>query len=320
MFSIDQYNAARDSAVLIDALLQESIALTGADRASFLHSLLTNDVAHLAKGKGVYAAYLTPQGRMISDMRVIETGDRILLNVERGMAAPLADRFDKLVFSEDVQARDLTAGLTALALHGPSAARMIQTATGISVAELVSQYDNVTSGAMTIVRDDALGLPGYDMYVPSHDAAAMRARLMEAGATSASVDTAETLRIEAMRPRFGIDMDADTIPLEAGLESRAISFTKGCYVGQEVIIRVMHRGHGRVARRLVSIIIPGGPVPARGTQITLADRSVGEITSAAGSPKHGAPFALGYVQRDHAAPGTELTVSGSQARVYQTVN
>ena len=320
MFSIDQYNAAHNSAALMDRSAQGTIALTGSDRASFLHALLTNDIASLASGRGVYAAYLTPQGRMISDMRVIETGVRMLLTVERQIAAPLAERFDKLIFSEDVQAKDLTSDLTAIGVHGPSAARMIQQATGISVIELANQYDNITSDSMTIVRDDALGLPGYDVYVPTGGADVLRANLVEAGAVTATEETGETLRIEAARPRFGIDMNTDTIPLEAGLEDRAISFTKGCYVGQEVIIRVMHRGHGRVARRLVSIVVTDGTVPARGNKIQVGDRVVGEITSAAVSPRLGAPLALGYVQREHAAPGTELTVSGSQARVYQPVN
>ena len=319
MFSVEQYNAAHNSAALIDRSSQGTIALTGGDRASFLHALLTNDIAGLAKGRGVYAAYLTPQGRMISDMRVIETGSRMLLCVERDVAAPLATRLDTLIFSEDVQVKDATGELAALSLYGPSAARMIQRATGMSVADLANQYDNVTSESVSVVRDDGLGVPGFDMYVPKGDDDIL-AKLTEAGAVAAGEETAETLRIEAGRPRFGIDMNTDTIPLEAGLEDRAISFTKGCYVGQEVIIRVMHRGHGRVARRLVMIALPGGSVPARGDKIHLGDRVVGEITSATASPKLGSPLALGYVQRDHAAVGTELTVNGSEARVYQPVN
>jgi folate-binding protein YgfZ len=320
MFSIDDYNAAHSSAVLIHRSSQGTIALTGGDRASFLHALLTNDIASVAKGRGVYAAYLTPQGRMISDMRVIETGARMLLSVERDIAAPLAERFDKLIFSEDVQPKDVTSDLAAIGMHGPSAARMIQQATGISLHDLADQYDNITAESVTIVRDDALGLPGYDVYVPADAADVMRGKLAEAGAVSASEETSETLRIEAARPRFGIDMNTDTIPLEAGLENRAISFTKGCYVGQEVIIRVMHRGHGRVARRLVSIVVADGTVPERGGKIQVGDRVVGEITSATRSPRLGAALALGYVQRDHAAAGTEVTVGGSQARVYQPVN
>jgi folate-binding protein YgfZ len=319
MFSVDQYNAAHHSAALIDRSSQGTIALTGGDRASFLHALLTNDIAGLAKGRGVYAAYLTPQGRMISDMLVIETGSRMLLRVERDVAAPLAARFDTLIFSEDVQVKDATGELAAMGVYGPSAARMIQRATGVSVADLVNQYDNVTSESVSIVREDGLGIPGFDLYLPKSDED-IRAKLMEAGAVAASEETAETLRIEAGRPRFGIDMNTDTIPLEAGLEDRAISFTKGCYVGQEVIIRVMHRGHGRVARRLVMIVVPGGLVPARGDKIHVGDRIVGEITSATASPKLGSPLALGYVQRDHAAAGTELSVNGSEARVYQPVN
>jgi folate-binding protein YgfZ len=320
MFSVDQYNAAHHSAALIDRSSQGTIALTGADRASFLHALLTNDIARLAMGRGVYAAYLTPQGRMISDMRVLETGNRMLLSVEREIARPLAERFDKLIFSEDVQARDATGELAVIGVLGPSAARMIQQATGVSVADLADQFDNVTTEALTVVRDDAFGVPGYDVYVPRGDADAVRAKLVEAGAMEASDETREALRIEAARPRFGIDMNTETIPLEAGLESRAISFTKGCYVGQEVIIRVMHRGHGRVARRLVSIVMADARVPSRGDKIHVADRVVGEITSATSSPRHGAPLALGYVQRDHATAGTELTVNGSPARVYQPVN
>ena len=320
MFSIDHYNAAHHAAIFIDRASQGTIALTGADRASFLHALLTNDIVVLTSGRGAYAAYLTPQGRMISDMRVLETGSRVLLGVERDVAGPLAERFDKLVFSEDVQAKDVSGELNVIGVHGPSAARMIQKAAGISVIDLAAQYDSMTSESRTIVRDDALGLPGYDVYVPANDADALRAKLIEAGTVAASEETGETLRIEAGRPRFGVDMNTDTIPLEAGIEDRAISFTKGCYVGQEVIIRVMHRGHGRVARRLVSIVLTGETVPARGAKIHIGDRVVGEITSATASPKIGAPLALGYVQRDHAVPGTELRVDESQARVYQPVD
>ena len=319
MFSVDEYNAARSSAALIERASQGTVALTGADRASFLHALLTNDIATLSRGKGVYAAYLTPQGRMISDMRVIETGSRLLLSVDRGVAAPLAERFDKLIFSEDVQVRHAT-DVAVLGVHGPSAARMIQQATGLSVADLLGQYENLSVDSLTVVRDDALGVPGFDIYVPAADRDAIHTKLTAAGAVEASEETAETLRIEAGRPRFGIDMNTDTIPLEAGLEDRAISFTKGCYVGQEVIVRVMHRGHGRVARRLVSIVIVNGSVPAHGDRILRGDRVVGEITSATQSPKLGGPLALGYVKREDADAGTELIVGSSEARVYQAVN
>jgi folate-binding protein YgfZ len=320
MFSLDQYRAAHTAAVMVDASAQGTIALTGADRAAFLHGLLTNDVASLTPGRGTYAAYLTPQGRMISDMRVIETGSRMLLAVSRHVAAELAGRLDRLVFSEDVHVHDVTDELDVIGVHGPSASAMIQRATGVSVADLTRQYDNVSVDSMTIVRDDAVGVQGFDVYAPGHDADVWRQRLHSAGAVAASGETHETLRIEAGRPRFGVDMNTDTIPLEAGIEDRAISFTKGCYVGQEVIVRVMHRGHGRVARRLVLVVMPSGKVPAPGDGIFAGDRQVGAITSAAESPKLGSALAFGYVQRDHAAAATDLRVNGLEARVYQAVD
>jgi folate-binding protein YgfZ len=320
MSSLDPYAAAHASAVMFDRASQGTIVLTGGDRRSFLHALLTNDIARLTEGTGTYAAYLTPQGRMIADMRVIETGGSVLLGVERDVAGPLAARLDTLIFSEDVQVRDASDAIDVVGVHGPSAPDIIQRACGVRVADLSDQYDNRTANAVTVVRDDALGLPGFDLYAPKAEADALRVRLERARVVKAGDDTYELLRIEAGRPRFGVDMTTDTIPLEAGLDDRAISLTKGCYVGQEVIVRVLHRGHGRVARRLVSIAVSNAQVPARGDKVLAGDRPVGEITSAAASPRIGSPLALGYVQRDYAVPGTELTVNGSEARVLQTVN
>lgn len=322
MFSLDQYAAAHESAVLIEHSSRGTVVLTGSDRRSFLHALLTNDIASLVPGKGTYAAYLTPQGRMISDMRVIETPDQMFLGVERATAMPLAERLDRLIFSEDVQVRDATPELEELGVYGPTAADCVQRAAGISVRTLNAEYDSVTA-ALTIVRDESFGVPGFALYVARSEpggVSAIREKLLGAGVLPANAETLETLRLEAGRPRFGIDMTTDTIPLEAGIEDRAISFTKGCYVGQEVIVRVMHRGHGRVARRLVRLVLPAGSFPPPGEKIFSGDREIGEITSAAESPKARAPLAFGYVHRDHAAPETELTVGGSKARVYQPVD
>ena len=250
---------------------------------------------------------------MIADMRVIETGERLLLGVAASVAAGLAARLDRLVFSEDVQAKDVSGELAEVGVHGPGAAALVERATGVPVAGLAHQYDNLTSAweragdcPMTVVRDDGFGVPGFDIYVDHVDGASLRQALLGAGAVMASDETLEALRLEAGRPRFGIDMDTETIPLEAGIEDRAISFTKGCYVGQEVIVRVMHRGHGRVARRLVRLVLPGCAVPSRGDKVFSGDQQVGEVTSAAESPKAGAPMAMAYVHRDYAAPGTEL--------------
>jgi folate-binding protein YgfZ len=320
MSSIDQYAAARTWAVVFDRSAEGKVIFTGSDRRSFLHGLLTNDIVNLTSGTGAYAAYLTPQGRMISDMRVIETGEHLLLAVDASIAPALSARFEKLIFSEDVQVRDATGELDQMGVHGPAAAAAIERATGISVAGLANQYDNVSSPRLTIVRDDALGVPGFDIYVERSEGTVLRSKLEAAGVASAGDDLYETLRVEAGRPRFGIDMTTDTIPLEAGIEDRAINFAKGCYVGQEVIVRVMHRGHGRVARRLVRLVLPDAAVPSRGDRIFAGARDVGEITSAVRRPNTGDAMAMGYVHRDYASPEAELSVNGSQARVYEPID
>ena len=127
---------------------------------------------------------------------------------------------------------------------------------------------------------------------------------------------AEAIRIEAGIPLFHRDMDEQTIPLEAGLESRAISFSKGCYVGQEVVIRVLHRGHGRVARKLTGLVLEGD-APAAGASVRAADREIGHVTSAAMSPALGRPIALAYLHRDFLAPGTAVTVDGVHGEVRE---
>ena len=144
------------------------------------------------------------------------------------------------------------------------------------------------------------------------------AQLRGHGAIEVDAAAIETTRIEAGRPRFGVDMTEDTIPLEAGIEDRAISRTKGCYVGQEIIIRVLDRGHGRVARRLVGLKLAAPVLPSRGDAIRAGDREIGHVTSAAHSPMLETPIALGYVHRDFTEPGTAVIIGGQPATVVDT--
>ena len=262
---------------------------------------------------------------MISDVRVVETGLEMLLDVEPSVGDSLSARLDSLIFSEDVQVKNVTRELAEIGIHGPLAAKVLESAVGIPAARLqsLSEYDNVraSGSSVTVVRDHAFGVVGFDVYLPVQDARALIGALIRAGAVSASAETAEVLRIEAGRPKFALDMDTETIPLEAGIEDRAISLTKGCYVGQEVIVRVLHRGHGRVARKLVWLDVEGSAVPARGDLILSGAQEIGRITSAAFSPQAHAPLALGYVQRDFLAAGTAVAVKSGggmlQAKVRQ---
>jgi folate-binding protein YgfZ len=315
------YDAARRRAAFIDRSDRGRILVSGADRASYLQGLLTNDIPALQSGQGCYAAYLTAQGRMIADLHVYELGDVILLAMSGDVKATVLAKLDQFIFTEDVQLGDVSATFAQIAVVGPEAAAAVARLTGMTEATLLAMPDHANArtewqGAPAILtRINDAGEPGYDVYIETALAGAFTAALVDAGVVGLDEEIANAVRIEAGVPLFHRDMDEDTIPLEAGIEAHAISFTKGCYVGQEVIIRVMHRGHGRVARKLVGLLIEGVGIPASGTPVHAAERDVGRVTSSTWSPALDRPIALGYVHRDFVEPGTRLSVAGAPAEV-----
>jgi folate-binding protein YgfZ len=256
MFSLDGYKAVTSNGGVVRRADRSVLAVSGADRAAWLQGLLTNDVGALKDGEVLYSAYLTPQGRMTSDMHVTARGDRILLDVPRTLAATLRDKLDGLIFSEDAHVTDESAGLS----------------------------------VWTVIRRDEL-VTVIDESLPDEFA----------GLVEINLDTFEVIRIERGVPRFLADMGDDTIPLEAGIEDRAISFTKGCYVGQEIIVRVTHRGGGRVAKRLVPLRWMAWDYAEGGTQfrgqLFAGKREVGRVTSAAFSLGQDTVVGLGCVHR-----------------------
>jgi folate-binding protein YgfZ len=275
MFSLDGYQAVQATGGVVRRTDRRVLAVSGADRASWLQGLLTNDVQAMAEGEIRYAAWLTPQGRMITDMNVAAHGDRLLLDVPAPLAAALRDRLDGLIFSEDVHVSD------------ESGRVLVWTVVNHAFTEVVAE-----------------SLPAEFKPLPEID-----------------LDTFDVIRIERGVPKFLADMDEDTIPLEAGIEDRAISFSKGCYVGQEVIVRVTTRGGGRVARRLVrwhgDDSAPVVPMPE--SRIFSFDRDIGRVTSSAFSPSLNKVIGLGYVHRDFAAAGTEVTIVWNDARIKAVV-
>ena len=313
------YTALHAGAGLIDRSRLGRIVLTGADRRSYLQGLLTNDIAALTAGTGCYAALLTAQGRMIADMRVLELGDAVLLDVSPIAAATVRAHLERFVFSEDVEVRDVTGERGEIGVYGPGAVAIVSRLANASVDHLPlfgSVQASFDGSPLLAVRSDEAGVDGYDLIVDRAAVEALTAALIDAGGVPVDDEAAEAVRIEAGRPRFGQDMTEETIPLEAGIEDRAISRTKGCYVGQEVIIRVVDRGQGRVARRLVGLMLPPeAPVPAAGAHIASGARAIGRVTSATRSPALGRPIALGYVHRDFVSPGTEVTVGETPAVV-----
>jgi len=319
---LETYAAVRQGAGVIDRSTRGRIVVRGADRKTFLHALLTNDIALLAPGTGCYAAFLTPQGRMIADMQVFELGEVMLLDVAREVKDLLLERFDQVIFSEDVQLGDVSDAWGCVGVYGPQAVDVA----GRALAGDLSQYGPFQNsraefqGELVVVaRSDGFGLPGILLFTAAERIPALTETLLASGAVPLSTDVAEVLRVEAGDPAFLVDMTDDTIPLEAGIETRAISYLKGCYPGQEVIIRIRDRGHGKVARKLVGLTIAGNDVPAAGSRIVDGDKDVGHVTSAVFSPSLAIPIALGYVHRDFTAPGSTVTIVGGDRRVPGTV-
>jgi folate-binding protein YgfZ len=336
------YEAIEKTSGVIDRSGEGRVRVTGADRVAWLQGLLTNDIAALAPGSGCYAAYLTPQGRMISDVRVLNRGEFLLLDLPAAQKDAVLQRLDLFIITEDVTLEDVTASLARIGLHGRglwqtlSACVELPAGAPISYSSPLAEHASIAAtfrGTDVIVAGSwDTGLPGVDLYIAADAAAALRDALLAAGAELVDDEAWEARRVEAGRPRFGVDMNEDTIPLEAGIEDRAISFTKGCYVGQEIIIRVMHRGGGRVARKLVGLAPAGdaaaatsdaftpGQGPGPGAPIFSGDRQIGQLTSVAQSPALGHWIALGYVHRDFVSPGAPVRIGPDGSRVEARVS
>lgn len=305
MYSQEGYRALRHAAAVVRREDRGLLAASGSERLPWLQGLVTNDVAALMPGVAMAAAYLTPQGRMITDLRVINAVDRTYLDVPAALASSLRVRLDALIFAEDASiAEENDAAI--VEVHGPDAAQVIEAAA-------------LSDAVAVVARDDVYRLPGFALVVRRKADEAVLHALVAAGAVPISLETLDVVRIEAGRPAFLVDMDEHTIPLEAGIEDRAISFSKGCYVGQEVIIRVMHRGQGRVAKQLVGLLFAKGDTPHHGNTIASGEREIGRVTSAAWSPALERPIALGYVHRDFVDEGTQVDVVDNGNRVTATV-
>ena len=331
-FSLDQYKAVRDGAGVVDSSDRGKIAVFGADRIDYLQGLLTNDIGRLVPGTGCYAAFLTPQGRMIAALQVLALDDAILLEVHPEVKDALIEKLQELIFTEDVQITDWTNTLASLGLYGPKSALVLATAlasnnsTNNPTVKQIASYEeygncrySVHGTSVIVARINDLGGIGFHLYVEIRLLSRFHKTLLTSGAIDVNSETLEVLRIEVGRPLFKVDMDETTIPLEAGIEDRAISYTKGCYVGQEMIARILHRGQGKVLRKLVGLTFETTILPQRGVLLHSGGREVGWLTSVAFSRNLRKPIALGYVHRDLAVPGSVVEVVHEDHRLTAVI-
>jgi tRNA-modifying protein YgfZ len=301
---MDAYAAMTEGAALVDRSESGKLALTGAGAKEFLNGQVSNEIEELKPGTGCYAALLTHKGKMLADLRVLDTEGELLLLCERPALQSLFDalRRFKIGFDCELHKRTLERGL--LSLIGPRAQELAGEVGG-------DEHDNapgqIAGADVLLVRTDA----GIDVVCDSADTDRVREALVTAGAVAADEAAAEILRVEHGRPRYGADLDDSVIPQEAGLNERAVSFTKGCYVGQETVARLHWRG--KPNRHLRGLRL--GEEVAGGTELRLGDRAVGTLTSVVASPRLG-PIGLALVRRE-AQPGDVLDAGGVSAEVVE---
>lgn len=301
MATDDAQRALRQGCALLDRSEQGKLALTGSEAKGFLNGQVTNDVEALEAGRGQYAALLTHKGKMLGDLRVVDTGAELLVLCERVALQALFDTVRRAILGHDAQLHKRTLQRGLLALIGPRA-RAVAGA-DLPDEEHANHPARVAGADVLLVATDA----GVDVVCQAEDTDAVRSALVAAGAVEVSEAEAEVLRVESGRPRYGVDLDDTVIPQEAGLNERAVSFTKGCYVGQETVARLFYRGKPNRHLRGLRLSAPVRP----GEELRLESKAVGRITSVADSPVHGA-IALGYVRRE-AAPGDTVTVGEGPA-------
>ena len=313
---LDEYFAVRNNVGIVDLSHRGRLRLSGREHIKFLQGMLTNDISGLEEGKGQYATLLTVKGRMISDMKVYRDNDHVLLDLEPGLGEKIKELLTRFRLSYKANIEDITESLSLASVHGPDSQKLLQKTFAEEIPELdeYSFTKREMAGFQTmIVRTNRTGQEGYDIFTPPGQLETLWRSLTENGdefhLKQVGLDTMETLRIEAAIPRYGVDMDENTIPIEAGLW-HALSFEKGCYVGQEVIARIKWRGH--VNRHLAGLEIEGQALPMSGDKMMHEDREVGYITSSTYSPSLRKSIALCYIRREFIEPGTKLEINGEK--------
>jgi aminomethyltransferase len=317
----DPVQLVRRAAGLFQLEERGLIEVRGADRVRWLAGQLSNDVAGLEAGgarSGCYALLLTPQGRIVADLHVLARPDAFWLETEHAALGAALERLDRYLIADEVELVEPRRAVVRLGIEGPRTPAVLASLLGRSVQLPAESGTEVAiAGASVLVA--AFGWSGeaaLQLFVPSQAAAEVEGAVRQAGASEGLIDAGpealEVLRIEAGIPRFGRELDPEVLPAEARLLERGVCFTKGCYIGQEVVARMHSRG--QVKHLLVGLAVEGATPPAAGAALEVDSRRVGEVTSSAHSPSAGC-VALGYVRRPHDAPGTLVRVEERAARV-----
>lgn len=331
-----EYAALGNGALLVDRSHRGRVRISGPKAAEMVTGLVTNDVMSLAPGQGQYAAALTPKGKIVADVRIFAVAaspalslstpaavDSLLVDAPARAAAGWLDMVRKFINPRVAPYRDESESLGDLGVFGPQARRVVAEVTGVTGAALsaLPSYAHVSADVegtpVTVARAPELGVDGFELFAPAGATAMLAARLLRAGAVRGGLAAWELARVEAGRPEWGLDIDESTIPQEANFdELHAISYTKGCYVGQETVARVHFRGH--VNRHLRGLRFAQHALPPfRAVLVDATGKPVGEVRSTAHSPQLG-PIALAMVRRE-VGLGDSVTVRWESGETVATV-
>src|SRR5438477_10700202 len=293
------------------------IKLTGRDRVRWLNGMVTNNIRDLPPGHGVYAFVLNAQGHILGDLYAYNSGESLLVDTDRAQLEKMLSFFRKYIIMDKVEAEDISDKLVSVGIAGPRSRELLKAA-GVQFPQLETlHFAEITwqQTSVTVVRGDNPLVESYELWSAPDYSKTLRQALADAGAKSIGAATVELLRIAAGIPRYGQDIRERDLPQETEQE-RALNFTKGCYIGQEIVERI--RSRGAVHRKFTGFEIEG-PLPVPGTKVQAAGKDVGEVTSAASLPVDAGErkVALGYCRREVATPGREVTIEGVTARISQ---
>lgn len=317
--SAAEYDAVRAHAGWLDLADRAVLEVTGPDSVEWLQGMLSNDVKGLEPGTGVPAAVLNIQGKILADVRVLRTEDAFLVMLDEPLASGVVEHLNRYLIADEVEIVDLSVAASVVSLQGPTAVTALEGVLGrdAAPAEMLSHAEvEHTGGRLRVIHASHTGEPGFDLIVPKHQLRVMAELPASRAIPWVGTRAQETLRIEAGIPRYGVDMDADTLLLETCLDE-AVSFTKGCYLGQETVERIHSRGH--VNRKLTGFKVERAEVPDAGDSVLDGDRAIGRVTSAVASPRFGCPIALGYLHRDYLEPGTVVALEHHGRAVHAAV-
>ena len=315
-----EYRAARESVALFDTNWHAAITLSGPDRVRYLNAIVTNDIKALSEGSGTLALLLNPQGHILAELEVYALKEKLLVLTHASVRERAIETLDKFIIMDDVTLEDVTDKLGSLAIEGPKAGAIFSQSTGLAIegfSEMAFADVAVDAVPCHLIRHSHFGLPGAEIIAPREKLEIIWQNLHTAvhaqHGRPIGMQALHALRLEAAIPWFPLDFNDTVIPHEAAVESTHISFSKGCYTGQEIVERVRSRGH--VNRRRTQLKFSTQEAPTGGTKLRADGADVGYVTSAAFSPSAGTAIGMGYVRREHNSPGSILEFDGGTATV-----